>query len=811
MNLRQNKSQGAKLGEEMNKFKVAIAAVSAMGSIAAAQQAYAQEAGGNALPEVVISTTPLSNGGGISADKIPALISTVTAKDFEEKHMPSVADAITAHVPGAIAINTDGSDLSPDIFYRGFDASRVSGKAAGLAVYQDGVRINESFGDAVNLDLVPPIAVDHADIFTNNPIFGLNALGGAIAFTMKNGFTFQGGDASVLGGSFGRLNTNLEYGKKIGDYSFYFAGDYYKDNGYRPFGAQNAERFYADLGYRSQDSELHLIGSFGRSLLGVASTTPVVLVNQQYNSVFTTPQTTNNQAGMAQLTGKFDISPKWSIASNFYLRQYDQYHVDGNDANVTDCADVGGPGTSPTTLCAASGGSYPANQYVVNGNPIPSSGANFPYGSVSNTGTHTLSAGTQLQATNKDTFYGHENYFVVGGSVDAGLTNYSSVTTLGQLNSALQVVESGIPGAGDPLNTAGDIGINSTFVHGTATYFGLFSLDTFNITKELALTAGARFNVANVGLTDLTNSTSSLNSSATYNRINPVVGLTYTFAPTLTLYGGYSEANRAPTPLETACSNPVKPCVLENALVSDPPLQQVVSHTYEGGARGTVNVPNDNGTLTYKAGYFHTTSTNDIISEPTLGISGQGYYLNVPETLRQGVEAGVVYNRGPFSFYGNYSYTKATYQFTAILSSNVPGVDGVVPGDNIPGIPRNLGKVGAEYQITPRFKIGGDAIFVGAQYYAGDDANQYPQLPFYYVLNAHASYKVTDNIEVFGLVNNLLNRQYATYGSFYDATGTTSQYANPTLAANATSANPNYQSITVAQPLSVYAGIKVTF
>lgn len=795
----------------MKTSKWVLLAVSSIGALAAAQQSQAQSAGDNALPEIVISTTPVPNAPGVSPDKVPGLASTVTSKDFEEQHKPSVTDAITAHVPGAIAISVDGSDLSPDLFYRGFDASRISGTAQGLAVYQNGVRINESFGDTVNLDLVPPIAVDHADIFTNNPVFGLNALGGAVNFTMKNGFTFQGGDASVLGGSYGRLNTNLEYGKQIGDYSFYVAGDYYKDDGYRPFGAQNAERFYADLGYKSQDSELHLIGGFGRSLLGAGGTTPVVLVDQQYNAVFTTPQTTNNQAGLVQLTGKFDVSPKWTIASNMYLRQYDQRHVDGNDANVTDCAGVGGPGASPTTLCAANGGSYPANQYVVNGQPITSSGAAFPYGAVSNTATHTLSAGTQLQAASKDTFYGHENYFVAGGSADAGQTNYSAVTTLGVLNPALQVVESGIPGAGSALNTAGDIGVNSTFVHGTATYFGLFALDTFNITKELALTAGARFNIANIGLTDLTNASSSLNSSATYNRINPVIGLTYTFTPALTLYGGYSEANRAPTPLETACSNPIKPCVLENALVSDPPLQQVVSHTIEAGARGTFEVPGAGGTMVYKAGYFRTQSTNDIISEPTLGISGQGYYLNVPETLRTGFEGGLVYNKGPWSFYGNYAYVKATYQFTGTLSSNVPGTDGVVPGDNIPGIPRNLGKIGAEYQVTPQFKIGSDAIFAGAQYYAGDDANQYPQIPFYYVLNAHASYKITDHIEVFGLINNLLDRHYAVHGNFYDAQGTTAQYANPVIAANANSANPNYQSIVVAQPLSVYAGVKVTF
>ena len=56
--------------------------------------------------------------------------------------------------------------------------------------------------------------------------------------------------------------------------------------------------------------------------------------------------------------------------------------------------------------------------------------------------------------------------------------------------------------------------------------------------------------------------------------------------PGITAYGGYSESNRAPTPLELGCSNPNQPCLIESFLVSDPPLQQVVSHTYEAGLRG---------------------------------------------------------------------------------------------------------------------------------------------------------------------------------------------------------------------------------
>ena len=42
-----------------------------------------------------------------------------------------------------------------------------------------------------------------------------------------------------------------------------------------------------------------------------------------------------------------------------------------------------------------------------------------------------------------------------------------------------------------------------------------------------------------------------------------------------------------------------------------------------------------------------------------------------------------------------------------------------------------------------------------------------PKVPAYWVVNLHSSYQVTKNIEVFGLVRNLFNRRYYTFGSFF--------------------------------------------
>jgi hypothetical protein len=88
--------------------------------------------------------------------------------------------------------------------FRGFISSPVSGTAKGLAFYQNGVRINEAFRDATNWDLIPTAAIRSVGVVTNNPAYGLNALGGALDIQMKNGFNYQGAEINTMAGSSGK-------------------------------------------------------------------------------------------------------------------------------------------------------------------------------------------------------------------------------------------------------------------------------------------------------------------------------------------------------------------------------------------------------------------------------------------------------------------------------------------------------------------------------------------------------------------------------------------------------------------------------
>jgi iron complex outermembrane receptor protein len=422
--------------------------------------------------------------------------------------------------------------------------------------------------------------------------------------------------------------------------------------------------------------------------------------------------------------------------------------------------------------------------------------------------TRATTFGAALQATNNDKFFERENYLTFGASVDRSLLSFSAKSQLGTIFPNLVVGFGGFPGSGSIISTAGEIGFVPTFLTGNTTYYGVYALDTFSITSDLALTAGGRLNIAQILTEDASGQAPELNINAAYSRVNPVAGLTLKLLPTVTAYGGYSEANRAPTPLELDCADRTRPCLLENSLVSDPPLNQVVAHTFEAGLRGGQAVL-DAGRVDWKAGFFRTNSTNDIVAEAST-LTGRGFFTNVPSTLRQGAEAEADFHYGNLFAYVNYAFVDATYQFSGTLASpfnpfaNAEGNIFVSPGDHISGILRHQVKFGGDIAFTPKFKLGADVLIAGAQYFVGDDANQNPKLPLYWVANLHASYQMTDRIQFFGLINNIFNNRNATFGTFFD-TGTNVQLATPLPFTS------DPRMITPLQPISFYGGVKVIF
>ena len=753
---------------------------------------------------VVIATTPLP-GTTIDIDKVPSNVETLRASDLRRDGTASLTGALNSQL-GSVSINDTLADpFQSDILYRGFEASPVLGTPEGLAVYQNGVRINEAFGDAVNWDLVPDIAISRIEIVSANPVYGLNALGGAASVTMKNGFNYQGTEVELSGGSFNQRTGSAEFGTNDGHLGFYAAARILNQDGWRFFAHDSVRQFYTSLSARNDAGTLDL--SYTRDdnkLLGQGAA-PVQSLAIDPRSVFTGPQGNFNRLDFVTLNGSYNATSEVSLQGVLYYRNYRQTVSNGNTTDSAPCTTDENAGS----LCQ-SDGTTPLVNSAGQALPDISNGGAVPIGENDFESIHGIGQGGSLQLHDTAAIAGHGNQFTLGAAVDAAHIDFSSGSRIGVIDASLTVLPSDLI-----VDTPEDTGFSATpvILRATNRYYGLFATDTFDVTPAFAVTASGRYNIAEVDLYDQRGT--DLDGNNRYTHFNPALGGTYKLSPNATVYGGYSVTNRAPNASEIECSDPLLPCLLPANLAGDPPnLKQVIAHTYELGLRGRFATPADAaGVLAWNLGLFRTTLDNDIYAISTSVSSG--FFQNIGSTRRQGVDAGLNYRWAGGTAYLNYSYVDATFESALTLSSpSSPAQDAngniqVVPGDRLPLIPQHRIKAGADYDLLPSWSVGGTLIFVSDEYYKGDESNQNPQLPGYHVVSLHSSYRFSGKSELFVSVQNVFDERYATYGIFSDPTGV----GAPGIPAGASSNDPGvdnrFQS--PGAPRSVFGGIRIVF
>ena len=740
-------------------------------------------------PVVVIAPTPLL-GSGISRDKAPAQNQVFSSHDLHTQGPTSALQTLQNQAQGVQLSNAAGNPFQPDVSYHGFVASPLQGTEQGLAVYVNGARFNDPFGDTVNWDLIPSIAIGQIDLEGANPVFGLNALGGALAVQMKNGFTYQGGELDLSGGSFGQVSGALEYGKQSDNTAVYVAAAGLHANGWRDFQSSGLKQFYGDIGWRSERAELHLNVDLAQTTLNGPGTTPVQLLAADRAAQFTGPNEISNDYGRVTLSGTDQVTDTTSVQGLVYYDNLVQRVNNGNGAPLVACG-----GGSPY-LCEDTG----AVATDTAGNPIPAFlGANGNYGSLAVQRTSTNGYGTSLQASNQGNLFGRPNHLVVGASFDGAQTIFSATTAVGGLDLPTRNFIG--PGIVIDLADGSMAPVRAAVTNG---YYGLYFTDTLDVTRALSVTLSGRFNSAQIGIKDLAGT--SLTGNHVYNRFNPGIGFSYKFGPAMTVYGGYSEANRAPTPAELTCSSPAAPCSLANFFTGDPDLRQVVAHTIELGLRGTL-VPFEHARLSWNLGAYRTDLSNDIAFAQST-VLGAGYFQNIGDTRRQGFDVGLRLHTPRWQAWFSYSYIDATFQSRLVESSpNNPAADAngnilVQPGDRLPGVPTNLVKLGAQYKLTPRWTVGAVGVAATGQYLFGDAANLTKPLPGYFRLDLNTSYQVTPHLQLFALLENALDQTYYTYGTFSPTSSV------PIVQAPGAS---NPRSYSIAAPIAAYGGLRLTF
>ena len=713
------------------------------------------------LDEVnVVGNTPIGTIG-LGQNKVSGNVQTYEDEEINRHDSILFPDFLNRRLESVNINDVQNNPYQPDITYRGFEASPILGTPIGISVYQDGVRINEPFGDTVNWDLIPQVAIANMEMVPgSNPLFGLNTLGGALEVRTKSGFTHSGFHAQSYGGSYGRQNYQAEYGGNSGNVDWYFAGNYFGDGGWRSFSPTAVAQSFGKVGYEDEKTDLDLSFTFADNNMQGVGPTPFNWLARDWNSIYTAPDVTQNTMYFVTLKGSHQLADDLQLSGNVYNRN--SYSDNLNSNTNEDCT-----------------------QLISGTECINSEGQIVPPANFGSTTTRQNGTGVNLQLTATPKIFDHDNQFLVGGGYNYGSTNFK----VGFQDAIFAPTR--YEYAINPLAT-------TVKINGQNAYSSLFAADTFSIYDWLHANAAMNWQQAEIQTKDQMGT--ALNGQNLYSRVNPSAGLTFNPLAALrvdspledfTTYFNYNEGMRAPTAVELSCADPSAPCTLPNSFVSDPPLKAVVAQTLEVGARTHIGQ-----SLKWNMAFYQTNSQNDILFLNSPGSVVNGYFSNVGATRRQGVEfglSGIVLES--LNWYMSYGLVDATFETTAVLG-NALGAQTVQPGDKIPSIPENTVKFGSEYQIFEGWFFGGDLQYASSQYARGDNANQTPQLPSYTVVNLNTRYTLTKNIELFAFGRNIFDQHYKSYaqlGQNFFQNGQATQFWGP------------------GAPATGYAGVRINF
>ncbi len=808
----------------------------------------------------VIGVGPTA-GSTVRRDRIPATVAVVTAAEIEDRQAASLADVLNEQL-GSVSLEGATANLfQPNLRFRGFTASPLLGLPQGLAVYQNGARINEPFGDTVQFDLIPQFAVSQVQLSAGpEPTYGLNALGGAMVLNLKNGFDHTGFRGEFSGGSFDRYSATAEWGANNGPWAVYLGATRFDENGWRTASPSEVTQAVADVAYRDETVDAGVTFTYADSMLNGNAAAPVELLDVDRSAVFTYPDITENRLAFVQ--GRFDIavSPTWSVQVNGYYRDLDRKTLNGDEAEFEECDDDFLPPGAPLgTLCFGedddddgddddhddhdhdgdddgdddddddNGGlgfgtaddddddhngdddhdgdddDEEAHPLVdVNSGRFITEDDTEGNAAYNRTTTRSKGYGATLQATAATTHgSGRENVLVLGVSADLADVGFTSSSEVGTLTPERTVDGSGLLAG---LYGQAPDDIFNTGLDTANSAIGLYFTDTFSVTQQTHLTVSGRFNHARIEIGDRLGT--SLDGEHTFSRFNVGAGAVHQFSDAVSIFGRYSESNRAPTAAELSCADPAEPCRVPNAFISDPPLEQAVARSVEGGLRGRV-VDASRWRLNWSVAVYHTAIADDILFIASPELIGTGYFQNAGDTRRVGLDAELNGQVDRLGWYASYGLVDATFQSPLQLPSDEEvndaategGYVAVEPGDHMPGIPRHSFKAGMRYALTDAWDVMLETVTSSSRIFLGDEGNDQVVLDGYGVANLRSVYRAGEHIELFLRVDNLFDTHYATFGALAELEVFLSEVPD--------ASDPRFVSPGI--PRSAFGGVRVRF
>jgi outer membrane receptor protein involved in Fe transport len=675
------------------------------------------------LPSVdVVGTAPLP-GLGTPLRDVPANVQIFGQGRFARSRAPTLTQFLEQNANSVATASGQGNAFQQSLDFRGFAASPLLGQPQGLSVFQDGVRINEAFGDVVNWDLLPQSAISSVQLIPGTvPAFGLNTLGGALAIYTKTGAQYPGASVEVSGGSFRRRSATVEAGGVRGAFDAFATAHVQDDAGYAQHNASRVRQFFGKAGYEDEVNDVDLSLTLADNRLAGAQTLPASFLDRP-REAYTYPDVNENRIAFLTLKASRVVGQTQLVDANAYYRRYRNANV---SSNVNDAFGSIDPDTGATDTTEATNDRARIDE---------------------------ASYGAAMQWTLRTPAAGGTNQLAIGASASGATTQFTQASQPATLASDRATI-----GTGDFVQT--------TRARLRNIDAGVYAASTLALARW-SFAASARYDSARATIEDRSGANDALEGSHRFARLDPAVGFTFHPSTAFTAYANYSEGMRAPTPIELTCADPVAPCKLPNEFLADPALRKVVSATLEAGARGRSE------RVDWSAAVYRTDLRDDLAFIASgAGGSNAGYFQNVGRTRRQGVELGATIDVDPFTLTLRYDAIDARYRssFTAASPNNsdadATGGIAVRAGDRIPGIPAQSLKMRVEWALREGTRIALSLLAASSQYAIGDEnnADRHGKVPGYFVAHLDAQYALTPRVTLFAAIDNLLDRRYASFG-----------------------------------------------
>ena len=697
------------------------------------------------LEEITVyGSTPL--GRGIQAASLPHAVQSFAAEDLQNSTYTSIADFLNRQANGVTINQAQNNLLQPDVQIRGFSASPLLGASQGVAVYVNGARVNEAFGDTVNWDLLSPNTVERLDLIQGtNAVYGLNALGASLAITTKTGFNHDGSQIEASTGSFGRHQISWERGQNWGDWASYIAVSGLREDGWRDFSPTDAANLYGAVSFNNKKVSWDVFGFWADTELRGNGTAPELLLARDRTAVFTHPDITENHLAMISSRVQINLDNDGEIVALGFFRDNNTDSFNGDGSEFSEC-------DPPLTGFLCDDDDTSENVSDQFGNAIP-----IDFDAINNISERNQQAlGLTLEISLPAVANQDRHHHTLGLDWYQGNTDFQSAVEFAQLQSDRSTNRSGL------FDNDGSTALNTK-----VRTLGVSWVDHVNVNANTLLDLSLRYNHSDISTRDDSGEAPELTASHTFQHVNAGIGVMYRVDTALSVFANLHQSARTPSPVELACSHPDAPCTLPNTFLADPPLEQIVARNLEFGLRHQTT-PN----VEWELSTFITAIKDDIIFQSTGGVSSnEGFFDNVSATRRLGLSSTLNGTVGDNTWQIRYTWLAASYADDFFVSSpNHPAANNdVIPvhsGDALPGLSEHVVHMAWQQALRDNITWRIEGTYQSGVYLRGDEGNLDDKTNDYLVLNTTISYQPADTITLYFAINNLLDEEYETFGLY---------------------------------------------